>query len=141
MPPLANGPPGKNRLATLKPASPIPRPGFSPVNWSQAKNSLPAAMPISSINDGSLMTARAVSPNPFQVSRSANATVPATVLITPLSTPVVRSVWNLMMSEIAPPTWSPRISRRFLSAHFWNFVTVSLSAPLSASSSVPTAFT
>ncbi|OKH71580.1 hypothetical protein EB74_25110 [Mycobacterium sp. SWH-M5] len=61
-------------------------------------------MPMSSIKDGSLTTAKAVSPRPFHVSRSANATVPATVLITPLRTPVVRSVWNLMMSEIAPPT-------------------------------------
>lgn len=83
----------------------------------------------------------ATSAMPFHVSRSAIDTVPDTVLIAPLSTPVVRSVCTLRASESAPPTWSPRVSLRVVSAHFWKVSTLSLRACLSSSNRPTTPLT
>ncbi|MDA4084483.1 hypothetical protein MHAS44199_02190 [Mycolicibacterium hassiacum DSM 44199] len=92
MPPLVAPPPGVNRLAMLKAASPTPRPGWSPVSSSQAMNSLPTVMRKSSRVEGSWMIPRVVSPMAIQVSTSASAIVPATELISPVSSPTRKSM-------------------------------------------------
>lgn len=84
--------------------------------------------------DGSLATVITVSAMPFQVSGSAIATVPATVLINPVVRPTWKSVYTVNASARAPPTSSPSSSSKWGRTQSCSDVTASPMAEASSSS-------
>ncbi len=145
--PLANvpvfdsAPPGTNNDPMLNAASPAARPGWSLDHLSSATNSAPMSARTPGNFDGSSATDITVSAMPFQVSGSAIATVPATVLINPVVRPTWKSVYIVNASASAPPTSSPRSSSKRGRTQFCSAVTASPRAEVSSPSKPTTPFT
>ncbi len=127
-----SAPPGTNSDPMLNAAAPAARPGWSLDHLSQATNSLPMSARTPGSFDGSLATVIKVWAMPFQVSGSAIATVPATVLINPVVRPTWKSVYSVNPSARAPPTSSPSSSSKCGRTQFCNDVTASPSASASS---------
>jgi hypothetical protein len=92
-------------------------------------------------DDGSCATERAMSAMPFQVSGSAIDTVPATVLIRPVTRPTWKSVYKVTASARSFPTASPKVATRMGRIHAWNSVAKSPIAVMSSSRSPTTPLT